>query len=94
MSNQIRCIRKEHRNNPYERITHIGWINSENWNKWQITQKEAIDAIEANKWDFHVIVWWDRANVIVSTSRYWNKYIKTINDWDEPNNLLSLPECK
>lgn len=93
MSNQIRCIRKENRNNPYERITHIWGINSESGKKWEITQQEAINAIETNKWQFHVIVEWDRANVIVSTSRFWNKYIKTKNDWDEPNNLLSLPEC-
>jgi hypothetical protein len=31
--------------------------------------------------------------VIVAVSRYGNKYPKTEIDGDDPNNLLSLPEC-
>ncbi|MDP8217161.1 MAG: DUF3892 domain-containing protein [Candidatus Theseobacter exili] len=32
-------------------------------------------------------------NVIVAVSKYGNKYLKTEADGEEPNNLLSLPEC-
>ena len=32
-------------------------------------------------------------NVIVAKSAQGNKYIKTENDGDQPDNLLSLPEC-
>ena len=93
MSVEIKCINKEDRQNPWERITHIWWLNND-WSKWKLTQKEAINAINARKYSFFVNVRWDKVNVIVWKSRFWNEYIKTENDWDEPNNLLSLPECK
>jgi len=32
-------------------------------------------------------------NVVIATSRYGNKYLKATADGDQPNNLLSLPEC-
>jgi hypothetical protein len=36
----------------------------------------------------------DRVSVIVATSRFGNKYLKTTADGDQPNNLLSLPTCQ
>lgn len=89
---EIKCINKEDRDNPYERITHVWWVNHD-WNKWKKTQKEIIDYINSWKHSFYVNVWRNKINVIVSKSRFWNEYIKTENDRDEPNNLLSLPEC-
>ncbi len=91
--NEIKCINKQPRDNAWERITHIGWVNPD-WRNRKLTQKEAIDAIKAKKYSFYVNVKWDKVKVIVSTSRFGNEYIKTENDGDEPNNLLSLMECK
>ncbi len=90
--NRIRCINKQDRDNIYERITHIGGINS-SWNNWKLTQKAAIQHIKTWKYNFYVEVNWVKTNVIIAKSRFWNEYLKTENDWDEPNNLLSLPEC-
>ena len=42
---------------------------------------------------FFVVVAAREVSVIVATSRYGNKYLKTEADGEEPNNLLSLPEC-
>lgn len=92
MAVEVRCINKENRYNAYERITHIWWLNND-WTKWRITQKEAISYIKKKEIFFYVNIWWDKVNVIVAKSRFWNEYIRTENDWDEPNNLLSLPEC-
>lgn len=93
MQHEIKCINKQPRDNAWERITHIGWVNAD-WKNWKITQQSAIEWIENGKWKFYVNVKWDKVNVIVAKSRFWNKYIKTENDGDDPNNLLSLMECK
>ncbi len=90
---EIKCINKEDRNNPYERITHVWWIN-QNGEKRKITQKAAIEYIDNWTYTFYVNVNNDKVKVIVAKSRFGHKYIKTEADWDEPNNLLSLPECK
>ena len=35
----------------------------------------------------------DRVKLVVAKSAQGNKYVKTESDGDQPNNLLSLPEC-
>jgi hypothetical protein len=92
MSNQILCINKSDRMNPHEHITHIGGINPSG-QRWRITQQEAISGIESGKWQFHVRVGYRDVKVIVSTSQYGYKYIKTEADDYLPDNLLRLPEC-
>lgn len=46
-----------------------------------------------NPHEFFVRVGSREVRVIVAESRYGNKYIKTEADGEQPNNLLSLPEC-
>lgn len=92
MAIRILCINKDDRYNPYESITHIGGKNTDG-TKWKLTQDDAIEGIESGKWSFYVEVLGDRADVIVAISAAGNKYLKTVPDGDEPNNLLSLPEC-
>ena len=90
---QVRCINKSDRDNPYERIKTIGGMNHDGSN-WKLTQEEAISSITSGKYSFFVQVNGRPVDVIVATSRFGNKYIKTEADGDEPNNLLSLMECK
>ena len=89
---QILCINKTDRYNPHERIRFIGGLNSSG-TRWKLPLADAISGIESRTYSFYVKVGgWDEVNVIIATHLGY-KYLKTQNDGEQPNNLLSLPEC-
>lgn len=87
MATQVKCISKDDRKNPNERITHLGGDG------WYKTSDDVIYRIENRIDSYYVIQGGHRSEVVVAT-RNGRKYLKTTNDGDEPNNLLSLPQCR
>lgn len=89
---EIKCINKTDRFNPYERIKNVGGVNDDK-TRWKLTEAEAIAGIENGRWSFFVNRGGSIARVIVAVSRFGHKYLKTVADNEQPDNLLSLPEC-
>ncbi len=87
---QVMCINKTNRMSVHERIQSIGGVH--NAKRWKMSQPDAIAAIEAGTYGFYTSVQGSSVWVIVATHNG-NKYLKTQNDGEQPNNLLSLPEC-
>ena len=90
---QVTCITKSDRMNPHERILSIGGSNG-NGTNWKLSQAEAIQGIESGKWEFFVSRGGRTVSVVVATSQYGYKYLKTTADGAQPDNLLSLSECR
>lgn len=89
---QITCIIKSDRPNPHERILYVGGTNADG-TRWQLSQEAAIAGIEDGTWQFYVAAGPSSVWVIVAMSRFGNKYLKTKNDGEQPNNLLNLDTC-
>jgi hypothetical protein len=83
---QVTCINKRDRTSAHERIRNIGGMD------WKMSQTDAIAAIEAGKYSYYVSAGGSIVDVVVATKND-NKYLKTTADGEQPDNLLSLPEC-
>jgi Protein of unknown function (DUF3892) len=88
---QISCINKLPRTDAHERIKSIGGVN-ENKTRWKLDLDAAIAGVESGKWEFWTAGGGKSVWVIVA-SHSGHKYLKTVADGVQPDNLLALPEC-
>lgn len=91
---QIYCIKRSDSFNHHRRIRSIGGINPDG-SRWRISEETAIAGIESGRWRFYVSRAGHDVEIIVATSKYGGKYIKTAADGGlHPDGLLALPECR
>jgi hypothetical protein len=84
---QVTCINKTDRYNPHERIRNIGGPG------FKYSESDVIGFIENHVHTFYVHVGNNTVDVIIAT-HLGRKYLKTVPDGVQPDNLLSLPECR
>lgn len=89
---RISCINKSDRMNPHERIQFVGGTNPDG-TQWKLSLAAAIEGVETGRWRFWVHAGGQSVWVVVATSTYGHKYLRTTSDGLQPDNLLSLPEC-
>jgi hypothetical protein len=89
---EIRCINKSDRFNPHERILNIGGVSA-GGTHWKLSQTEAIHCIVKDTYLYYVRRGEKQVNVVIATSQYGYKYLKTTADGEQPDHLLRLPEC-
>jgi hypothetical protein len=92
MKLEISCINKTDRSSAYEKIRNAGGVSS--GSRWKKTQEQIIIDIENGTNQYFVkVAGYREVSVVIAKSQWGNKYIKTSDDGEMPNNLLSLPEC-
>jgi Protein of unknown function (DUF3892) len=89
---QVKCINKSDRTNKHERILAIG--GNVGGQQWKHTESSAIQWIKSGVYSYYVISEkGGEVDVIVARSRDGHEYLKTTADGEQPDNLISLPEC-
>ena len=96
MSVRITCITKEHGNHydPHEAIAKLGWVNEATGESGICTRLEMVKFIEAGNQAYTKDRFGNVAYLVVRVSRSGRKYVKTIADGKETDNLLYLQECR
>lgn len=89
---EIRCINKTPRLDVHDRIRGVGGVNPDS-RRWWLSQPDAVAGIDNGAYSFFVNQGGHTVEVVVAVSMYGHRYLKTVTDGLQPDNLLSLPEC-
>jgi hypothetical protein len=89
---EIQCIRKTSRFEVHDRIHSVGGTDP-SAGAWRISQRDAVTAIEDGTHSFYVMHGIQAVDVVVGISRWGFRYLKTVADDLQPDNLLELPKC-
>ncbi len=88
---QVSCVIQRPHHNPHERVGFIGGVKPDG-SRWRLPELQAIMAIKAGTTHFFVTGAAKISRVIVGRHGV-REFLKTEDDGDTPDNLLSLPEC-
>ena len=96
MSVKITCINKDNGDHydRHEAITHLGWINESTNATGKSTRDEMVKFLEGGNSAYTKDNLSNVAYLVVRVSGSGNKYVKTVADGKETDNLLYLVECK
>ena len=90
---EISCILRSDRAGVHERISQIGGVDPADGKRWNLSQAEAIHAIQAGRANFYVMAGGKAVPIVVGTSAWGSKYLKAQVDREQPSTLLNLPDC-
>ena len=95
MSVKITCINKDngHHYDSHEAISHLGWFEESTGKSGKCTRAEMVKYIEDGNSAYTKDSFGNKAYLVVRRSIANNKYVKTIADNKETDNLLYLLEC-
>ena len=85
---KVVCVDKRDHDDPWERITHLGGPTF-----GVLPTDDIIRQIESGSENYFTLVDGKEADIEIHV-REGKKYLKTHNDGDKPDNLLSLESCK
>jgi len=88
---QVMCVTQRPHHDPYERVGFIGGVKPDG-SRWRLAELQAIVAIQAGTMHFFVTGGGTTTRVIVDHHKG-RAYLKTMDDGETPDTLLSLPEC-
>ena len=88
---EIRCINRSTSFNPHDRIINVGGVNADR-TRWKLSQTEAIHCIVNDTYLFYIKRGRKMDYVVIANQSGW-KYLKTTTDGEQPDSLLTLPEC-
>jgi len=87
-----RCVVKTDKTNPHERILSVGGVKADG-SRWKMTQNEAISYIRDGTYVLYIEKpGGHRFDLIVATNAF-GSYLKTVADREQPEKLMSLPDC-
>ena len=95
MAVRITCIKKDNgqHENPYVAIESLGWTNEANGERNRSTREQMYDFVVNQNGEAYVTAGSVRARLIGQVSPRGTRYVKTVADSTDRDNLLKLPEC-
>jgi hypothetical protein len=95
MAIRIICITKDYENahDPHGAVQSLGWVNEQTRASGRSTLLEMVQFLERRGTAYLKDALGNVAYLVVRTSPSGKKYVKTIVDGKETDNLLALPKC-
>lgn len=96
MAVRITCINKANgqHENPYVALSHLRWVNDGTGRTDKSTREQMYDFVVKQNGEAYVATGLTRARLIGAISPRGTRYVKTVANNTERDNLLELPECR